>query len=173
MQKLLFDCILIVALRIVDVSLSTTRTILLTKGKAKTSACIGFFEIIIYTKVLADIVNNLDKWYYLISYAVGFSLGNYIGSKLERRLAFGDVQIRMIINHEFYYIINELRNLNFGVTTFTGEGRDGARKMILITAKRKRVNELYRYLHSNNIEAFVSVNDITSYSGGYVTSAKK
>lgn len=173
MQKILFSCIVIMTLRIIDVSLATTRTILLTKGKAKTAAAIGFFEILIYTKVLADIVTNLDKWYYLISYAIGFSLGNYIGTKIERRLAFGDVQIRMIVNSEYYYIIDELRSLHFGVTTFIGEGRDGERKMILITAKRKRVNELYHYLQSNKIEAFVSVNDISSYSGGYVTSAKK
>ena len=173
MEKIIIDCLVIMSLRIVDVSLATTRTILLTKGKAKTAACIGFFEIIIYTKVLADIVTNLGQWYYLIAYALGFSLGNYIGTKIERKLAFGDVQIRMIIHPDYYYIINELRNMHFGVTTFLGEGRDGERKMILITAKRKRVNELYNYLQSNQINAFVNVNDITSYSGGYVTSSKK
>lgn len=173
MEKIILDCLVIMSLRIVDVSLATTRTILLTKGKAKTAAFIGFFEILIYTKVLSDIVTNLGQWYYLIAYATGFSLGNYIGTKIERKLAFGDVQIRMIIHPDYYYIINELRNMHFGVTTFLGEGRDGERKMILITAKRKRVNELYNYLQSNKINAFVNVNDITSYSGGYVISSKK
>ncbi|MGL5257805.1 MAG: DUF2179 domain-containing protein [Proteocatella sp.] len=173
MEKIIFDCLFIMSMRIIDVSLATTRTILITKGKAKTAACIGFFEILIYTKVLSDVVTNLGQWYYLIAYAIGFSVGNYLGTKIERKLAFGDVQIRMIINQEYYYIIDELRSLHFGVTTFVGEGRDGERKMILITAKRKRVNELYHYLQSNEINAFVSINDITSYSGGYVTSSKK
>ena len=45
--------------------------------------------------------------------------------------------------------------------------------MILITAKRKRVNELYNFLKMNKIEAFVSVNDITSYSGGYMIPSNK
>lgn len=173
MGAIFFDCLVIMTLRIIDVSLCTIRTIMLTKGKAKTAAVIGFFEILIYTKVLADIVTNLDRWYYLIAYAIGFSLGNYLGTILEKRLAFGDVQIRLIVNKDFYYIIEQLRHLGFGVTSFVGEGRDGERKMILITAKRKRVSELYQYLHSNKIEAFVSVNDITSYSGGYVTPSKK
>ena len=79
----------------------------------------------------------------------------------------------MIVNPNYYYIIDELRNNKFGVTTFVGEGRDGERKMILITAKRKRVNELYNFLKMNKIEAFVSVNDITSYSGGYMIPSNK
>ncbi|WP_028828369.1 DUF2179 domain-containing protein [Proteocatella sphenisci] len=173
MTTIIIDCIIIMSLRIVDVSLATTRTILLTKGKAKTAAVLGFFEILIYTKVLTDIVTNLGQWYYLIAYALGFSFGNYIGTKIERRLAFGDVQIRMIVNPNYYHIIDELRQSKFGVTTFAGEGRDGERKMILITAKRKRVNELYGFLKKNNIDAFVSVNDITSYSGGYMISSNK
>lgn len=160
-------------LKIVDVTLATTRTILLTKGKAKTASLIGFFEIIVYIKVLADIVSNLDKWYFLIAYAVGFSLGNYIGSMVEQKLAFGDVQIRLIIGERFYYIIDELRKLGFGVTTFIGEGRDGERKMILITAKRRKVDEIYEYLSKNDIEAFVSINDISSYKGGYFMTDKK
>lgn len=173
MAAIVIDCLVIMGLRIVDVSLATTRTILLTKGKAVTAAVIGFFEILIYTKVLTDIVTNLGQWYYLIAYAFGFAFGNYIGTRIERRLAFGDVQIRMIVNPNYYYIIDELRNNKFGVTTFVGEGRDGERKMILITAKRKRVNELYNFLKMNKIEAFVSVNDITSYSGGYMIPSNK
>lgn len=160
-------------LKIIDVTLATTRTILLTKGKAKTAAVIGFFEIIVYIKVLADIVSNLDKWYFLVAYAVGFSLGNYIGSLVEQKLAFGDVQIRLIIAEKYYYVIDELRALGFGVTSFNGEGRDGERKMILITAKRKKIDSIYSYLAKNNIEAFVSINDITSYKGGYFMPDKK
>ena len=73
MTAIVIDCLVIMGLRIVDVSLATTRTILLTKGKAVTAAVIGFFEILIYTKVLTDIVTNLGQWYYLIAYAFGFA----------------------------------------------------------------------------------------------------
>ena len=130
------------------------------------AALIGFFEVIVYMKVLGDVVSQLDKWWYLLAYATGFSLGNLIGAKLEHRLAFGDAQMRLIIREEYRYIVDELREKGFGVTVFKGEGREGERLMVLITLKRKRVKEVYDYLKEKDINVFVSVNDITSYSGG-------
>ena len=52
------------------------------------------------------------------------------------------------------------------MTVFKGEGREGERLMVLITLKRKRVKEVYDYIKEKDINVFVSVNDITSYSGG-------
>lgn len=171
MGILIVNMLMIIALRICDVSLATVRTILLTKGMSKVAAMIGFVEVIVYIKVLGNVVSQLDNWWYLIAYAIGFSLGNLIGSRVERLLAFGDVQMRLIINNEYRYIIDELRAKGFGITIFRGEGKDGERLMVLITLKRKRVNEVYDYLQKKEIKAFISVNDITSHSGGYMSTA--
>ncbi len=166
MGTVILNMIIIITLRICDVSLATTRTILLTKGKSNIASLIGFFEIIVYMKVLGDVVSQLDKWWYLLAYATGFSLGNLIGAKLEHKLAFGDAQMRLIIREEHRFIVGELREKGFGVTVFHGEGRDGERLMILITLKRKKIKDVYEYLKEKDINVFVSVNDITSYSGG-------
>jgi len=171
MGILIINMLMIIALRICDVSLATVRTILLTKGMSKVAAMIGFVEVIVYIKVLGNVVSQLDNWWYLIAYAIGFSMGNLIGSRVERLLAFGDVQMRLIINNEYRYIIDELRAKGFGITIFRGEGKDGERLMVLITLKRKRVNEVYDYLQKKEIKAFISVNDITSHSGGYMSTA--
>ncbi|MBP2026815.1 uncharacterized protein YebE (UPF0316 family) [Acetoanaerobium pronyense] len=171
MGILIINMLMIIALRICDVSLATVRTILLTKGMSKVAAMIGFVEVIVYIKVLGNVVSQLDNWWYLIAYAIGFSLGNLIGSRVERLLAFGDVQMRLIINDESRYIIDELRAKGFGITIFRGEGKDGERLMVLITLKRKRVNEVYDYLQKKEIKAFISVNDITSHSGGYMSTS--
>lgn len=171
MGVLIINMLMIIALRICDVSLATVRTILLTKGMSKVAAMIGFVEVIVYIKVLGNVVSQLDNWWYLIAYAIGFSMGNLIGSRVERLLAFGDVQMRLIINNEYRYIIDELRAKGFGITIFRGEGKDGERLMVLITLKRKRVNEVYDYLQKKEIKAFISVNDITSHSGGYMSTA--
>ncbi len=169
MSTVILNMLLIILLRICDVSLATTRTILLTKGKSNIAAVIGFFEVIVYMKVLGDVVSQLDKWWYLLAYAIGFSLGNLIGSKLENKLAFGDAQMRLIIREEYRFLVDELRDKGFGVTVFKGEGREGERLMVLITLKRKRVKEIYDYLKLKEINVFVSVNDITSYSGGVMS----
>ena len=66
-MQLILNIISIIVLRIMDVSLATTRTILLTKNKAKIAALIGFIEVIIYIKVLGNVVSTLDNYYYLIA----------------------------------------------------------------------------------------------------------
>lgn len=168
MGKLLLTMFLIMLFRICDVSLATMRTILLTKGMAKIAAFIGFFEVIIYIKVLGSVVNQLDNWFYLLAYAVGFSLGNLIGSRLERFFAFGDAQMRIILSDKDSYAIQDLRDKGFGVTVFRGEGRDGERLMVLITLKRKRVGEVFDYMSKKGIKTFISVNDISSQMGAYM-----
>lgn len=168
MTQVLINCVLIALLRICDVSLATTRTILLTKGKSKIASAIGFVEVIIYIKVLGSVVSQLDNNWYLIAYAIGFAAGNYIGTQLEAKLAFGDIQVRAVFEPDHSYIIDNLREKGFGVTVFRGEGMHGEKLLIYITTQRKRANEIYSYFEKEKINAFVSVNDISSYSGGYV-----
>lgn len=133
---------------------------------SKIAAMIGFVEIIIYIKVLGTVVNELDNIYYLLSYATGFSLGNIIGTKVEQYLAFGDVQVRVIIDELKHDIVDKLRAEGYGVTTFKGMGRDGEKLMILVTLKRKRLNDLYACMHKEGLDGFITVNDITAYKGG-------
>lgn len=171
-MQLILNMVSIIVLRIMDVSLATTRTILLTKNKAKIAALIGFIEVIIYIKVLGNVVSTLDNYYYLIAYATGFSLGNYLGSKLEKYLAFGDSQIRLIIKAEDCFIIDELRDFGYGVTTFEGNGKTGPKIMILIAAKRKDIPKIEEFIKNKEVDAFLTVNDLAHYSGGTIQNKK-
>lgn len=160
-------CLFIFFARICDVTFMSIRTILLTKGMPKLAATFGFFEVIIYISVLGKVINTLDNPIYLISYGFGYATGNYVGSKIENLLAFGDAQVRIILDCDCHNTVDDLRNMGFGVTIFKGEGRDGQREMLLINLKRKRIKEIYDYFNTNKVKAFISTNDITSYSGGY------
>ena len=166
MTAIIIKCLLIFASRILDVSMMATRTILLTKGKSKLAAFIGFFEIIVYMNVLGIVVNDLDKPVYLIAYAFGFSMGLIVGTKIEEKLAFGDVTIRIIINKIHNGVINILREKGFGVTVVTGEGRDGERDILYVTARRKNIKEITNIFSDNNIESFISVMDVRNIKGG-------
>jgi len=166
MTAIIIKSLLIFASRILDVSMMATRTILLTKGKSKLAAFIGFFEIIVYMNVLGIVVNDLDKPIYLIAYAFGFSMGLIVGTKIEEKLAFGDVTIRIIINKIHNGVINILREKGFGVTVVTGEGRDGERDILYVTARRKNIKEITNIFSDNNIESFISVMDVRNIKGG-------
>lgn len=171
----LLMCIFIFCSRICDVTCMSIRTILLTKGMPKLAAMFGFFEVTIYIVVLGKVISTLDNPFYLISYGLGFSTGNLVGSKIENILAFGDAQVRIILGRENQHqsVVDDLRKLGFGVTIFRGEGRDGEKEMLLINLKRKRITEIYDYFKQNDVKAFISTNDITSYAGGYHIPPKK
>lgn len=169
--KVILTCILIFLSRICDVTLMSIRTIFLTKGMAKRAMIIGFFEVSVYMSVLGKMMSVIDQPQYFLAYCFGFATGIFVGAKIEQKLAFGDAQMRAILPIENKNIIDELRDMGFGVTSFIGEGKDGERLMILINLKRKRIGEVYDYFTKNDIPAFVSTNDITSYKGGYQESA--
>ncbi|WP_202709954.1 DUF2179 domain-containing protein [Sporosalibacterium faouarense] len=172
MATILLKCFLIFASRILDVSMMATRTILLTKGKSKLAAGIGFFEVIVYMNVLGIVVNDLDKPAYLVAYALGFSTGLIVGTKLEDKLAFGDVTIRIIIHKSYNEIIDILREKGYGVTVVVGEGRDGERNILYVTARRKSIKEVKSLLEAYNISAFVSVMDVRDIKGGTMKKAQ-
>lgn len=163
---ILLKSLIIFSSRILDVSMMATRTILLTKGKSKLAAFIGFFEVIIYMQVLGIVVNDLDKPVYLVAYALGFSMGLIVGTKIEDKLAFGDVTIRIIIDKVDEKIVEILRGKGFGVTVVVGEGRDGERDILYVTARRKNIKEVNKVLEDNEIKAFVSVMDVRNLKGG-------
>ncbi len=140
----------------------------MTKNRAVVAALIGFVEVIVYIKVLGNVVSTLDNYYYLVAYAIGFSLGNYLGSKLEKYLAFGDSQLRLIIKEEDSFIINEIREKGYSVTTFNGAGRDGVKIMILIAVKRKDISKIEKIIKEKGVDAFLTVNDLAHYSGGTI-----
>lgn len=169
--NVILTCILIFFSRICDVTFMSIRTIFLTKGMPKYAMIVGFFEVSIYMSVLGKMMSVIDKPQYLLSYCAGFACGLFVGAKIEQKLAFGDAQMRVIVPVEKQSIVNDLRDMGFGVTSFIGQGKDGDRLMILINLKRKRIKEVYNFFKENDVPAFVSTNDITSYKGGYQESA--
>ena len=79
-------CIKIFCARLIDVSLGTFRTINTVKGKDLAAASIGLVEITVWFLIVKEALNtdNNSIWI-VISYAMGFSVGTYIGGKISKR----------------------------------------------------------------------------------------
>ncbi|MCB0751207.1 MAG: hypothetical protein KDC52_07020, partial [Ignavibacteriae bacterium] len=82
----ILGALLIMVLRMADVSLGTFRTIMVVQGKKYLAASIGFFEVLIWIFAMRYIFQNLDNTYNMLGYAVGFSLGNILGISLEEKV---------------------------------------------------------------------------------------
>lgn len=153
--------------RVIDVSLATTRTLLIVRGRRTPAAIIGFFEILIYITALSRVVNSLSNPINLFVYALGFSTGNFVGSFIEEKMALGFLTILAIPkDREAEDLAENFRNEGFGVTAIWGEGREGARKILLISLRRRYLRRIIDALDELDPGAFMTIMDTRSPRGG-------
>jgi uncharacterized protein YebE (UPF0316 family) len=173
-MEILLGYLLIFIARVSDVTLATIRTLMVVQGRRVQAAIIGFFEVSIYVTALSKVVSNLNNIGNLLSYALGFACGNFIGITIENKIALGNLAAQVILktadNKE---LIEGLRENGFGVTVVEGYGREGAREILNIAINRKDLDNLKKTVYSYDEDAFITVNSINPVSGGYFSSSKK
>lgn len=165
----MFTYIFIFFAKIFEVSLTTVRTVLVTRGEKFFAAIIGFFEVSIWLYVIGSVLAGIQEDpKKMIIYALGFACGNYIGCIIEDKLALGVLTINVIVTEEdSKELACTLREKNVGVTVIEGEGINTKRKVLLIHAKRKRKNEIVKIIENTNIPSVISINDTKTVYGGY------
>lgn len=155
--------------KILEVSLMTVRTVLITRGEKLFGSIIGFVEVVIWLYIVSVVLVGIkDDPIRMIVYALGFACGNYLGSFLEDKLALGILTINIIASKENgEKIATILREKNIGVTGISAEGISETKKMLIIHAKRKRKNEIIKLVESTDLNCVISINDTRTVYGGY------
>lgn len=150
--------------RILDVSIGTLRIMFVSKGMRGKSTVLGFFEVLIWIAIVAQIFQNLDNWMNYVAFAGGFAAGTYVGMFIEEKMKMGVQIFRIIVNKDSSSLIEELKNADFRVTSLDGEGKHGPVKVIFTVAKRKRWQELSEIVNKFAPNAFYSVEDVNHVS---------
>jgi len=165
----MFGFILIFFAKIVEVSLTTVRIVLITRGEKFYGSVIGFFEVLIWLYVIGTMLVGINEApLKMIVYASGFACGNYIGCILEDKLALGLMTINAIVSGKDGKILAEiLRAENVGVTIIDAEGLKEEKKMLILHVKRKRKSEILKVMQDSNINAVISLVDTKTIYGGY------
>ncbi|HHY92710.1 MAG TPA: DUF2179 domain-containing protein [Firmicutes bacterium] len=153
--------------RVVDMSGTTVRTILLVRGQRLIAAVIGFFEVTVYILALNRVVGKLNDPLNLLFYSLGFATGNYVGSIIEERVALGFVTVEIIPTVPGSDLAERLRRDGYGVTCFPAEGKEGPRLVLHVLVKRKRLPHLLETLTHQDEKAFYSIMDARSIHGGF------
>lgn len=159
--------------RVTDVSLSTTRMILVVRGKKLAAASIGFFETIVYVLALKTVFATLDNPINLIVYGLAYSVGNVVGIFIEEKMAMGYLSVQVITMNNPLLLANDLREKGYGVTVINGQGKDGIRYILQIIMLRKKQPELRNILDEWDPNAFVIVLDARKTRGGVVARATR
>ncbi len=142
---ILLTGILIFFARLCDVSLGTIRTIVTVQGRMVTAFILGLFEVVLWLIVISAIVDRVVQQPVLIVfYALGFSTGNVVGIALERKLALGEIILRLFVQEHRQDVVDALRELDFDFTIFRGEGREGPVIEIYVVCQRRDLRKILK-----------------------------
>ena len=152
--------------RVCDVTLGTLRHVFISKGYKQIVPILGFFEVLIWIIVVAQIMKKIDNWACYIGWASGFATGTYVGLLIEEKLALGLQIVRIITNQDCDKLIEDLKDANHGVTIIEGKGSKGPVKIIFTIVKRTNIQSLVSIIHNDNPNAFYTVEDIKDKEQG-------
>lgn len=165
----MLELILIFVAKVIEVSLSTLRTVFISRGDKLYSSAIAFVEIIIWLIVASAVLNDItENPVRMLVYALGYTAGSYVGLLIEEKLGLGYSNVQVITNVEDgIAMANSLRELGNAVTTIDGHGRDSKRVILSTYVKRKKKDELLKRVEDLKIQGVVTVSETQKIYGGF------
>ncbi|MBV5278760.1 MAG: DUF2179 domain-containing protein [Campylobacteraceae bacterium] len=158
---ILYGIPLLIALaRITDVSIGTLRIIFVAKGLRYLAPILGFFEVSIWLGAISQVMENMTNLTNFFAYAIGFSLGNYLGMYIESRLAIGMVVVRIITKSDSSNLVRALRAMRYSVTVADAQGNSGDVKIIFTVIKRSGIKMVQSLILEHNPQAVYSIEDV-------------
>jgi uncharacterized protein YebE (UPF0316 family) len=142
------------------VTISTLRIIFLSRGMKLLAPVLGFFEISIWLFAIGQVMKNLNSPGCFLGFAAGFTLGNYLGVLIEKRLALGTVIVLTVTHRDVTKLVEGLRGADYGVTIIDAAGARGAVKVVLTVVKRRELETVLAIIRRFDPEAFYSVDEV-------------
>jgi uncharacterized protein YebE (UPF0316 family) len=158
--------VLIFLSRIVDVSVGTMRIIFVSRQEKIIAPILGFFESLVWLVAISQIMLHLDNVLCYIAYAGGFAMGNYVGLRIEDRLALGTLIIRVFLVNGECDMKQQLAEAGFGVTSIDAHGKNGDVKILYSVIKRRDLKQVVSIIEGCQSRAFYSVEEARSVKEG-------
>ena len=146
--------------RILDVSMDTLRIVFISKGDKLVAPVLGFFQVLIWIIAITRIMQNLENFTCYVAYAAGFAVGNYVGLRIEERLAIGNQLIRIITHKEANTLIHSLQEKGYHTTVIDAMGNKGLVHVIYLLDKRNTMPKIIDIINQHNPKAFYTIEDI-------------
>ena len=169
-MSILFLCIKIFLVRIVDVTLGTLRTIITVKDKIFLASVIGFFEVLVWFLIAKEALDTAsDSILIGIFYALGFACGTYIGGRLSRRFVKGNLTVQVITSKATDEWLRTLRESGFAVSVMDIRQKDDDpdKYMFFMEINKNDFDRLHRLIKKFDKNAFIVVNESKVVINGY------
>lgn len=167
-------CLKIFFCRIIDVSLSTVRVIVVVKGKTVLGCIIGICEALIWFLIVREALlfeadSTLSYLAIAFAYAGGFATGTFVGGRCADKFIKGNVKVQIVTSGKNDKLLDAIRDAGYAITVLDiNTSFFGKKKyMIFSEIKSNQLNEFKELVYSLDENAFVTVDETKYVYNGY------
>jgi uncharacterized protein YebE (UPF0316 family) len=114
-----------------------------------------------------NILNTNNSIFIVIAYALGFSVGTYIGGKISKKFIKTNLEVQVILSSRSDNIVNFIKSEGYGVTVIEVNGSNNKKYMLYIQIKNKSFEHLKQIIKKFDPKAFIVVNEAKYVENGY------
>lgn len=164
-MKTLLLCLEVFFARILDVSIGSVRTVYLIKQKNFIACILAFIELVIWFYVARETLtmNNIS-FVIVMSYALGYAIGTYIGGIINKYFIDGNLMILIFTKKDTIKIRNILKKSGYGISSITMSDDNN---LLLVEIRKKELKRLRELIKKIDQKAFVIVNETLEVQNGY------
>ncbi|MFZ7102941.1 MAG: DUF5698 domain-containing protein [Peptococcaceae bacterium] len=124
--------------------LATLKTILISKKIMNPVYILVFMDAVIFAAIVSKVTSS-DGAHFIVAYALGKTLGVFIGNKIEEKLALGILEVDVFLSNKdkMIKIAKQLRKEGYTVNDYLARGYNGAKRYkIEVVIKRNELKVL-------------------------------
>jgi len=165
MLKIIIDLGIIFGLNVFSTCMGNLKTTFLAQKTIKPVYLITFIDALVFVYAFKLIASS-SGYGYILAFALGRISGVFLASKIEKKLAFGLLEINVYKHPAPGKILADtLRDQGYSVTTTLGYGMGGKERLILTTIlPRKQFPDFHGIMEQNG-KVNMSVKSITKTYG--------
>jgi uncharacterized protein YebE (UPF0316 family) len=167
MTEVVQAALIVFALRLVDITLYTLRIFMVVRGRKGMAWLFGFFQAFVFVNAMRMVLSDLGNWWKILGYAAGFATGMILGMWIEGRLAIGYTHLQVISSRHGAELCEHLRGAGYGVTEFSGMGKDGVVTILDCNIQRKNSVRITEIIQEIDPDAFVTAEAVRSVRRGF------
>lgn len=153
---MLILCFKIFLSRILDVSLSSVRTMFVVKCNKIMASLIAFVEIFIWFYAAKEaLVSNSTSLCIIVSYALGYATGTFIGTLINEKFISGIYSLKVSLKGVNEKMIKKLNSICLDVVSLKGEGKN----ILFLEVDKKNYKELVNNIYIIDRSASIVIND--------------
>ena len=166
-QDLILAGAFVFFMRLIDMSLDTTRLLLVVRGRKLYAGLIGAVQAAVFILAVSVVLSGPLNFWKVVGYSGGFAFGVVLGMVVEERLAIGHAMLRVYSPTSGKAIAEAMRAAGHAVTEFSAQGRAGKITVVNAVMVRRQVQAVREIIDGIDPNAFVTIDEAHPLQRGY------